>query len=139
MLHNDRRSLENYVAKHNRYSTLEARALIREAREGTVKDATELDQGVAIRRWLKRNVFPRLPLSFLIRFIYMYIGRLGILDGANGLRFCLFLASYDLFIHLKMVEVRESDPSLSQPYRPANGLSIPEGMMGPTDSQRASS
>ena len=30
MLHDDRRGLEHYVAKHNRYSTLEAYALSRE-------------------------------------------------------------------------------------------------------------
>ncbi|WP_218275497.1 hypothetical protein, partial [Pseudomonas sp. FW306-2-2C-B10A] len=29
MLHDDRRGLEHYVAKHNRYSTLESQALLR--------------------------------------------------------------------------------------------------------------
>lgn len=106
MLHEDRRGLEHLIAKHNRYSTLEARELTREQILRKGEDAGPLERGIATRRWLKRNVLPRLPFTALWRFLYMYIIKLGVLDGATGFRFCLFLATYDLFIALKMVEIR---------------------------------
>jgi glycosyltransferase involved in cell wall biosynthesis len=106
MLHEDRRGLEHLIAKHNRYSTLEARELTRERVLRKGEDVGPLERGIATRRWLKRNVLPRLPFTALWRFLYMYIIKLGILDGATGFRFCLFLAAYDLFISLKMTELR---------------------------------
>ena len=38
----------------------------------------------------------------------MYVLRLGFLDGLTGLRFCLFIASYELHIGLKIVELRRA-------------------------------
>ncbi|MEZ6211376.1 MAG: glycosyltransferase family 2 protein [Phycisphaerales bacterium] len=84
MLHEDRRGLEHFIAKHNRYSTLEARELLLHKKERDGKRATELERGVAIRRWLKYNVQPRLPLPGLWRSLYMYIFKLGFLDGRDG-------------------------------------------------------
>jgi len=129
MLHEDRRGLEHFIAKHNRYSTLEARELRRELAEAAGHDLPELERGIAIRRWLKRNVLPKLPLSGFWRFMYMYFVRLGFLDGATGLRFCLVLATYDLFISLKLAELRaHRDDATAQP-RPQGGLAIPEGRL----------
>ncbi len=127
MLHEDRRGLEHLIAKHNRYSTLEARELTRESILRRGEDAGPLERGIATRRWLKRNVLPRLPFTALWRFLYMYIIKLGILDGATGFRFCLFLAAYDLFISLKMAELRaaglEASAVLPRPVLPAEEAS----------------
>ncbi len=139
MLHEDRRGLEHLIAKHNRYSTLEARELTRERVLRRGEDAGPLERGIATRRWLKRNVLPRLPFTALWRFLYMYIVKLGILDGATGFRFCLFLAAYDLFISLKMTEIRaaglDANAVLPQPTtapqpKPVQGLAVAEGTAG---------
>ena len=37
----------------------------------------------------------------------MYLLRLGILDGLAGVRFCLFISSYELLIDLKVVELEQ--------------------------------
>ena len=103
MLHNDRRGLEHFIAKHNRYSTLEAMELAKGRR---TEQAEKFERGIAFRRWLKYNVLPRLPFGGLWRFGYMYFLRLGVLDGINGFRFCVFLASYDFFISLKLIDQR---------------------------------
>ncbi|MBS0197131.1 MAG: glycosyltransferase family 2 protein [Planctomycetes bacterium] len=132
MNHEDRRGLEHLIAKHNRYSTLEARELTRERMRREGEKAGPLERGIAMRRWLKRHVLPRLPLSGVWRFLYMYIIRLGILDGATGLRFCLLLATYDLLISLKLAEIRSlrlEDDSQRLENDPAKGLAIPEGRM----------
>ncbi|HNB58789.1 MAG TPA: glycosyltransferase family 2 protein [Phycisphaerales bacterium] len=133
MLHEDRRGLEHFIAKHNRYSTLEARELMREQiRRSRGDRATHLERGIATRRWLKNKVLPRLPFSGVWRFLYMYILRLGILDGLPGFRFCLLLATYDTFISLKLAELRamgaEEKPELMEaPSTKARGLAVPEG------------
>ena len=82
MLHDDRRGLEHYVAKHNRYSTLEARALARELAE-PVKESSALEPAARRRRWAKRNILPRVPSPGLLRFLYMYVFRMGFLDGLS--------------------------------------------------------
>jgi glycosyltransferase involved in cell wall biosynthesis len=109
--HNDRRPLEHYIAKHNRYSTLEARAILRQEhddRQGRLP-ARLLGGPLERRRWIKRNVYPRLPAKFLFRFLWMYILKLGFLDGVTGWRFCLFISAYELQIEQKLVELRMSE------------------------------
>lgn len=129
MLHEDRRGLEHYIAKHNRYSTLEAREILKEQLRVASTRAEQLERGIAFRRWLKLHVLPYLPLSGVFRFFYMYFFRLGFLDGATGFRFCLLLATYDFFITLKLHELRQAgaakNPRLLAP--PAAGLAQKEG------------
>jgi glycosyltransferase involved in cell wall biosynthesis len=132
MLHEDRRGLEHFIAKHNRYSTLEARELMREMVRHRGDRATHLERGIATRRWLKNKVLPRLPFSGVWRFLYMYVLRLGFLDGVAGFRFCLLLATYDTFISLKLAELRsigaDRRPDLLEtPKTTARGLAVPEG------------
>jgi glycosyltransferase involved in cell wall biosynthesis len=141
MLHEDRRGLEHFIAKHNRYSTLEARELRKANLAGTSGNLPNLERGVRFRRWLKHNVLPKLPLTGLWRFFYMYIVRLGFLDGAAGLRFCLLLSMYDTFIALKLAELRAIDQrggaspvraSGTLPVAKVGGLAVPEGEVSPT-------
>ncbi len=135
MHHEDRRGLEHFIAKHNRYSTLEARELMRARTKPAADRATKLEGGIAMRRWLKINVLPRLPLIGLWRFVYTYILRLGFLDGAPGFRFCLVLAMYDTFIALKLAELRSLgahlDPGggISATPPPVSGLAVAEGQL----------
>jgi glycosyltransferase involved in cell wall biosynthesis len=137
MLHEDRRGLEHFIAKHNRYSTLEARELTREQVLQRSDAAGPLETGIATRRWLKRNVLPKLPFSGVWRFLYMYVVRLGFLDGVTGFRFCIMLAMYDTFISLKMAELRAkgladglSREDVVVPKK-ADGLAVAEGAVGP--------
>lgn len=123
MLHEDRRGLEHFIAKHNRYSTLEARELLLGPRENAAR-SEQLERSLRLRRWLKYRVLPRLPFAGVWRFLYMYIVRLGFLDGLTGARFCQLLATYDTFISLKLAELR-SRPNV-EPSAPS-GLAIAEG------------
>ncbi len=109
MLHDDRRGLEHYVAKHNRYSTLEARALWAEmSGEDVDQLQANLSPAARRRRWLKRRVLPYAPLPWLWRFIYMYVLRLGFLDGRAGLEFCKFISVYDYLVAMKLRALRRS-------------------------------
>lgn len=110
MEHNDRRGLEAYMTKHNRYSSLEAReihaVLNGSPRNGLSIDVRLLGNGLQRRRWFKHRLYPKLPAKWLFRFVYMYFLRLGFLDGLAGLRFCLFMSAYELLISLKLAELR---------------------------------
>ncbi|MDE1038271.1 MAG: glycosyltransferase family 2 protein [Phycisphaerales bacterium] len=108
MEHWDRRGLELYMAKHNHYSTLEAKEiLLQEQNQHKTIDAKFFGNAQQRRRWIKRYVYPKLPARWLFRFLWMYFLKLGFLDGMTGLRFCLFISSYELLISLKTVELKQ--------------------------------
>ncbi|MDB5296347.1 MAG: glycosyl transferase family 2 [Phycisphaerales bacterium] len=109
MEHYDRRGLEDYIRKHNRYSTLEAREMFRYM-TGHRDAADRRKHGGANgrRRWIKHHVWPRLPARWLVRFVYMYVLRAGFLDGAVGFKFCLFMAGYEHQISLKLHDLRRA-------------------------------
>lgn len=140
MIHDDRRGLEHYIAKHNRYSTLEARALFEEMQRGpNRKDEANLSSGSRRHRWLKRHVMPRVPFPSLWRFLYMYIIRLGVLDGRAGFEFCRFISVYDYMVALKLRDlrriarrttrdgVRTPTPATARPASTKSGLAAAEG------------
>jgi len=110
MEHWDRRGLGPYIAKHNHYSTLDAKEILKQSksRHETI-DASIFGTTQQRHRWIKRYVYPRLPARWLLRFLWMYILRFGFLDGRTGLRFCLFISSYELLISLKTVELSQEE------------------------------
>jgi acetyltransferase-like isoleucine patch superfamily enzyme/glycosyltransferase involved in cell wall biosynthesis len=136
LLHNDRRGLEHYMAKHNRYSTLEAQAILADIK-GLNDSAAQpkLSGATKRRRFLKRWVAPYLPLPGFWRFVYMYILRAGFLDGRTGISFCTFIAIYDHLVALKLRELRrlaKETGDLRAVLSPAamSGLSVAEGKQG---------
>ncbi|HEV2295333.1 MAG TPA: WcaF family extracellular polysaccharide biosynthesis acetyltransferase [Tepidisphaeraceae bacterium] len=107
MEHEDRRGLEFYIAKHNRYSTLEAEAIFFGERGGATNLRGSLfGNAIERRRFFKTRIYPGLPGKWLGRFIWMYFIKLGVLDGSAGLRFCLLISSHELFTSLKLREMQ---------------------------------
>ncbi len=107
MEHNDRRGLFDYIAKHNRYSTLESAEMfkLRHAPSDQTMAYSLPGGPVHLRRWIKQRVWPKLPARWLFRFLFMYFLRLGFLDGATGFHFCLFMSAYEHQISLKLKEL----------------------------------
>ena len=56
------------------------------------------DSRPLIRVIMKDLIFPSVPARPLALFLYMYIVRLGVLDGRAGLRFCFFHAWYQVTV-----------------------------------------
>src|SRR5262249_45219960 len=84
LVHHDRRPLEAYVARHNRYSTLEAMARFKA--ESNAPDRARLPSRlvgspVERKRFVRERVWPHVPARPLALFIYMYVLRRGFLDG----------------------------------------------------------
>ncbi len=128
LLHEDRRGLEHFIAKHNRYSTLEAIEIYRH-RERWPGTWRFLNDRTARRRYIKYCVAPKLALPWFFRFIYMYFIRGGILDRRAGLNLCLLISTYELFIRAKhddLVRTGGNEPMGIRGLAIAEGGGIPE-------------
>ena len=114
LLHLDRRGLEAFVARHNRYSTLEAAARFKTERDAPDRARLPLSllaSPVQRKRFLRERIWPRVPAKPLALFVYMYLVRRGFLDGRAGLALCVFHAFQEFMVGLKLAELRrlESD------------------------------
>ncbi len=133
LLHEDRRGLEHFIAKHNRYSTLEAQELYDLSADAPVAGAGTLWRDRMVRRrFLKTRVLPNLPAPWRGKFLYMYVYLEGFLDGAAGWNLCLLISTYEYFIHLKFKELRRLH---GRAPRAVNGLSVAEGKARVTDAK----
>ena len=122
MEHWDRRGLGYYVAKHNEYSSLEAKALVNDLESDSSRiKASLFGNAVERRRWMKLRIYPWLPMPWVFRFLYMFVLRLGFLDGIHGFRFCLFIASYEMFVKLKLIEFQREQKSVHEAALPDPG------------------
>lgn len=101
------KGLSRWIEKHNRYSTDEAVETLNQLQYGSVnwQDLIVGNSELKRRRALK-DLSLRLPFRPLIRFIYMYIGLRGFLDGQAGFAWCTLQAFYEYLILLKVQELK---------------------------------
>jgi hypothetical protein len=104
LLHDDRRGLDHYLEKHNRYSTLDARTRLGSPREPF--RWADLRHPTMFKRFLRQRVWPYVPAKPLAAFVYLYVVRLGFLDGGAGLLFSLLQAQQEFHVGLKLRELR---------------------------------
>jgi glycosyltransferase involved in cell wall biosynthesis len=128
LIHEDRRGLEHFIAKHNRYSTLEATEMYNAKTNWPGWWEFYTDRNTR-RRYIKNVLLPRIPFPWAVRFIYMYILQLGFLDGVAGYRLCTFISSYELMIRMKYGEIQLLR---GQAAPVVKGLSIAEGITAQT-------
>lgn len=92
-----------WFERHNRYSSMEASALIDEVTESFRFGDLWAKQAPARRKALKQLAY-RLPGRPVIMFIYLYVIRLGFLDGLPGFRYSIMRSMYEYMINLKVAE-----------------------------------
>jgi hypothetical protein len=63
---------------------------------------------------LKDLIFPSVPVKPAAIFLYMYVVRLGLLDGRAGWRFCFFHAWYQAAVDGLAAEARRTRSSGAQ-------------------------
>jgi glycosyltransferase involved in cell wall biosynthesis len=100
-----------WIERHNRYSSSEAEAL-RTEKAGSVSLTQLFSRDPARRRKSLKQVVYRLPARPFLIFIYLYLIRLGFLDGRAGLTFCRLRMTYEYMIDLKMGEIRRRQHGL---------------------------
>jgi glycosyltransferase involved in cell wall biosynthesis len=101
----------HWFDKHNRYSTLEAEQILADRQaEVAASLLTALTDGDRnVRRMHQKRIFYRLPLRPLVKFMLLYFGRLGFLDGRAGLTYALLQSIYEYMIVLKTREAASAN------------------------------
>jgi len=95
--------IAHWISRHNRYSSHEVELIERLRREPLqVGDLFQSDP-IVRRRCLKR-LAAHAPFRPAARFFYLYILRMGFLDGRAGLIFCLLRVSHEIHIVAKLAE-----------------------------------
>ncbi len=114
MHHSFNKGISDWMRKHVRYAELEALESLQHARSGQIdwKGMFAIQDPVRNRRTLKAISY-RLPLRPTLRFLYMYLFRLGMLDGRAGFKYCRLLAIYEYMIVLRIMELQRGDNGLS--------------------------
>lgn len=94
-----------WFERHNRYSSMEAQALIDEVRRKLRFSDLFRREATVRRKALKQLAF-RIPCRPPLVFFYLYLFRLGMLDGIPGLRYAVMRATYEYMIDLKVAELK---------------------------------
>jgi len=104
----DHKGLAAWLHKHVQYAELECE------RRGSTPSLPERlralrhDRGSRplFRSILRDLVFPGMPAKPVTLFLYMYVARLGFLDGVAGLRFCFYHAWFEMTVASLRAETR---------------------------------
>jgi glycosyltransferase involved in cell wall biosynthesis len=99
--------ISHWVARHNLYSTMEARCVL-SARRG--EQALSLRKALFSedfneRRVHQKQLFYRMPLRPMVKWLYMMIVRRAFMDGRAGIAYATLQTFYEYLIELKYREL----------------------------------
>lgn len=108
LLHKSNQDLFHWLKKQNEFSDWNAhRRLMGENNLWKNVEKASLSDPLSRRRLLK-SIFLKLPGKPFILFVYLYVFKLGFLDGREGFYFCLLRATHELNIGIKVFELRKN-------------------------------
>ncbi len=110
--YNFSKGLGEWLERHNRYSTYEARETMKALNDRPVRPGNLLSADRNTRRLELKNLSFRMPCRPLLKFIYMYFVQRGFLDGGPGLTYCTLQAIYEYQIVLKVRELKRVERGL---------------------------
>jgi glycosyltransferase involved in cell wall biosynthesis len=104
------KGITHWLERHNSYSSFEARQIV-ENRRGQA--ALSLRKAFAAadfheRRFHQKELFYRLPLRPLVKFLLLYLAKRGFLDGRAGLTYAVLQSIYEYMIVLKVRELERA-------------------------------
>ncbi len=102
MLHIRSESIHEWIRKHIRYADLESDEWVklRFGQEAGASAERLFRKTLKYRQYLRREIWPRTPLKPILRFMYMYLLRLGFLDRRAGLHMATMMMAYEYMIEL---------------------------------------
>jgi glycosyltransferase involved in cell wall biosynthesis len=114
MLHIRRETLARFLDKHIKYAVMESDEWVKwKLGQSTMSRPGSLFRNVLrVRQWVRRQVWPRLPARPMWRFFYMYLIKMGFLDGTAGWHLARLMSCYEYMIGLlyrdKLVRIGET-------------------------------
>lgn len=106
------KGIEHWVGRHNSYSSFEAEQILENRRRNrsvsfvrafTAKDFHE-------RRFYQKELFYRLPARPAMKFLVLYLGKRGFMDGRAGFTYAVLQSIYEYMIILKTKELERAAP-----------------------------
>jgi len=103
------KGVTHWLSKHNSYSSLEAREI---AQNRGTNQRFSLRQALFAhdpnrRRFNQKGLFYRMPARPLVKFLLLYVGKRGFLDGSAGFTYAVLQSFYEYMIVLKTQELTQ--------------------------------
>jgi glycosyltransferase involved in cell wall biosynthesis len=101
------KGIAHWVERHNSYSSLEAMQIVENRRARTAFSVRKAFVAADFheRRFHQKELFYRMPLRPVIRFMFLYFFKRGFLDGRAGMTYALLQGIYEYLIVLKVREL----------------------------------
>ncbi len=114
------KGMAHWLAKHNTYSTMEAKYIAdsRISRPPFSVLKAFIQRDFNDRRYHQKELFYRLPGRPLVKFLLIYVLRGGFLDGRAGLTYATLQAIYEYMIVLKTRELENENSHKDNPKPP---------------------
>lgn len=101
------KGIDNWIEKHNRYSSDEAKEVIA-GQDIPITWKNIIGKDSILRRRELKRLASRLPFKPLLRFVYIFFFRFGFMDGIAGFEYAKMLAMYEQMTVLKISEAKHS-------------------------------
>lgn len=101
-----------WFERHNRYSSMEAIAKLT-MHSAPLPSMNPFTRDPIVRRRILKRLLYRVPFRPMIVFVYLYIIRLGVLDGLPGFHFSRMRAIYEFLIDAKVLESKRRQRGLT--------------------------
>ena len=102
------KGIGQWVERHNSYSRFEAQQIIQNRKQGGAFSLRKafFESDFHERRYHQKELFYRLPMRPLVKFLILYVLKRGFLDGRAGLTYAVLQSIYEYFIVLKVRELQ---------------------------------
>ena len=101
------KGISHWFERHNSYSSLEARQIEQNRSEHAAFSLRKafVAPDFHERRFHQKELFYRLPWRPVVKFLILYLGKRGFLDGRAGLTYAVLQAIYEYMIVVKVREL----------------------------------
>lgn len=105
------KGISHWFNRHNNYSSLEAEQIIINRKVGGKLSLYQafFAKDFHQRRFHQKELFYRLPFRPFIKFLILYIGKFGFLDGKAGFTYAVLQSFYEYMIVLKTRELEQKN------------------------------
>jgi glycosyltransferase involved in cell wall biosynthesis len=101
------KGMTHWLDRHNSYSSLEAQQIVKNRDENQQFSLLQafFSKEVNQRRFHQKELFYRIPARPFFKFLLLYLGKRGFLDGSAGFRYAALQSLYEYMIVLKTKEL----------------------------------
>ena len=123
------KGMAHWLSRHNSYSSLEAEQILknRVANHSFSLVQALFAKDVNTRRFHQKEFFYRVPARPLLKFVLLYFGKRGLLDGSAGFRYAVLQSIYEYMIVLKTKELVGQSAAIAS--LPSEGKTISKAVL----------